>query len=344
MAQAFRQLPRRVGSRPGQLRRAGEAFQESLQIQQGARAAARVQQQLKQIQARIQKMPATVERQRLQGTLQSLKQQLSTHHNNLHQWRSEARAESLQTHTTRPHPEEKAASLYFHKLYTEHHPLPRALREKYVAATPQQQNFKAFHKALEPLYVELILTEQNAWQGFWTLWDPPAPVPNTGAYPDTEPETEPETDDDFEVISFGEIPTIPRQKKRPAFAPSTDENLQVSFDFSRGKSTVRNAMGITLNQPKKTYPEYLQLGFQAMDQAVASAFEDRHLLEDAITHFLEAMSLDKSRHEAYFGLGYLYALVQDANHAMYFLDVAYKISGDPAIEALQNQVRSQLKL
>lgn len=77
---------------------------------------------------------------------------------------------------------------------------------------------------------------------------------------------------------------------------------------------------------------------------MASNFEERYRLEHGVTAFLEAMSLDKSRHEAYFGLGYLYALVQDANHALYFLDVAYKISGDPAVAQLQQQVRIQLGL
>ena len=76
MAQAFRQLPRRMASRPGQLRSVSSSFQESPQIQQGAKIAARTQQQLHQMQKRLQTMPANAERQRLQSHVVKLKTQL----------------------------------------------------------------------------------------------------------------------------------------------------------------------------------------------------------------------------------------------------------------------------
>lgn len=127
---------------------------------------------------------------------------------------------------------------------------------------------------------------------------------------------------DFEVIQFKEQGT-----------------LELSFDMSAKRSVVRNQMGITLNQPKKSYQEYLEIGFAAIDQTVNSHFENRDPLYQAVESFLEAVSQDRSRYEAYFGLGYLYSLVKDINHALYFLDIAWKISGDSTILEMMERVK-----
>ena len=333
MTQAFRQMPRRVGSRPGGFRSLKDAPQESPAIQSVLR-------QSSQLHHHIQQLPeASAARGPLQKKLAGL-------HDQLHQLRSEARAQALSEHTEKPHPEVLAARAFFQKLYAEKHPLPRALRLLYQAAVPQQ-DMADFHRALQPLYEALIDREQGAWQGFWQLWLPVAaavPLPRSATAPAATP-SEPgpaDPEDDFEVLTFA-TPPRPVGPRPPVRSPiQAQDGLQVSFDFGAGKSTVRNAMGIALNQPKKSYGEYLKDGFEAIDRAVASGFEERYRLEHGVMAFLEAMSLDKSRHEAYFGLGYLYALVQDANHALYFLEVAYKISKDPAIAQLQQQVRAQL--
>ena len=99
-------------------------------------------------------------------------------------------------------------------------------------------------------------------------------------------------------------------------------------------------MGIVVNQQKKSYQEYLTQGFACIDHSAASNFQNNEPLKEAIHCFLEAISLDKQRHEAFFGLGYLYALVRDVDHALYFLDIAQKISGHPGIQALIMRVKS----
>jgi hypothetical protein len=343
MTQAFRQMPRRVGSRPGGFRSVNDAPQESPAIQGLLRQAS-------QLHHHIQQLPAS---SAARGPLQK---KLTTLHDQLHQLRSEARAHELTLKTQTPHDEAALARAFFQALYAEKHPLPRHLRMFYQAAVSQQAMLD-FHQALQPLYEALILREQGAWQGFWQIWlpavgaiaEPLVELPSELS-PESEPdiETDSESDDDFEVLTFA-TPTRPLGP-RPGIGTTLrsplqgKEGLQVSFDLKAGQSTVRNAMGISLNQPKKNYGEYLRDGFYAIDRAVASGFEERYRLEHGIVAFLEAMSLDKSRHEAYFGLGYLYALVQDANHALYFLDVACKISKDPAIVQLRQQVRAQLVL
>lgn len=336
MTQAFRQMPRRVGSRPGVFRKVDDSFQESPAIQSLLRQAS-------QLDHHIQQLPAS---SAARGILQK---KLASLHDQLHHLRSEARALALTAHTqstqstprTQAPPAPTLPRPFFQHLYTEKHPLPRPLRSLYQAAVPQQV-LADFHQALQPLYEALISQEQQAWKGFWMCW-----LPGVSVAQDAEGVSDGQGDsgDGFEVLTFKAPPRPLGPRPRPAlYAPvQAEAGLQVSFDLSAGKSTVRNAMGIAINQVKKSYSAYLKDGFQAIDKAVASGFEERYHLEHGVMAFLEAMSLDKSRHEAYFGLGYLYALVQDANHALYFLGVAYQISQDPAIAQLKTQVKAQLE-
>lgn len=336
MTQAFRQMPRRVGSRPSGFRSVSDTFQESQAIQS-------LLAQASQLHHHIQQLP---ESSAARGLLQK---KLAGFHDQLHQLRSAARALALGEYTQGAQSQPIQASIartFFQKLYAEKHPLPRHLRDLYQAAVPQH-SMVDFHRALQPLYEVLIAQEQGAWKGFWKIYLPVVaaiPAPLTQAPSIQAPPTQAPEADDFEVLTF-KTPSRPLAPRPHIPSPiQAQKGLQVSFDMGSGKSTVRNAMGISLNQPKKSYGEYLQAGFQAIDQAVASGFEERYRLEHGVMAFLEAMSLDKSRHEAYFGLGYLYALVQDANHALYFLEVAYKISQDPAIAQFRAQVQSQLGL
>jgi hypothetical protein len=135
-------------------------------------------------------------------------------------------------------------------------------------------------------------------------------------------------------------PIAPAEDPALKRALDNEEDLEVRFDFKARRMTVQNQMGISLNQPKQTYQEYLDQGFACIDRVVASEFRDMSPFQSAIESFLEAVSLHKDKHEAYFGLGYLYSLVRDVNHALYFLDIAYKISGNPAIAEFMHKVKS----
>jgi len=167
---------------------------------------------------------------------------------------------------------------------------------------------------------------------------PAKPVPETA-----EPEAAPE--ESFEILSF-ELPetteSVPQENEAEAQISSARKDgaeLEVRFDMGAGRSLIRNKMGIVLNQHKKSYQEYLDLGFSCIDLVVESNFTQTTPLQEAVSHFLEAISLNKERHEAYFGLGYLYSLVRDINHALYFLDIAWKISHNPSIQAFITKVR-----
>ena len=117
-------------------------------------------------------------------------------------------------------------------------------------------------------------------------------------------------------------------------------DLEVKFDFGSKKSVVHNQLGISVNQEKKSYQAYLDEGFQCIDLVVDSEFKNMAPFQQAIEAFLEAISQNKEKHEAYFGLGYLYSLVRDVNHSLYFLDIAYKISSSPSIKEFMLKVKS----
>lgn len=314
MTQGFRQMPRRMASRPGQLRNITQTVSETPEIQQVLR-------QIQTLAYQMQQLPST------SAALPTLHKRRAEFDERLYQLRSEARTRQLKTHTDVPPTSPQAARDFFHGLYTQKHPLPPALAAVYPEPAPEEM--LAFHRSLSPLFERLMSPEQGACRSFWRPW-----------LPEEKPEQKSETAaTDFQVLTF-ERPTA--APSRPVSQVAAQSGLQVSFDVQGGRSTLRNAMGISLNQPKKSYQAYLSSGFRSIDLAVASGFKERYHLEHGILAFLEAVSLDKSRHEAYFGLGYLYALVQERNHAMYFLDLAYRISQDPAIAQLQAKVSQSL--
>lgn len=139
----------------------------------------------------------------------------------------------------------------------------------------------------------------------------------------------------------GQLQTMaPAEDQALKTALQNEEDIEIRFDLKARRMNVQNQMGISLNQPKQTYQEYLDQGFACIDRVVASEFRDMSPFQSAIESFLEAVSLHKDKHEAYFGLGYLYSLVRDVNHALYFLDIAYKISGNSAIAEFMHKVKS----
>ncbi|MBT9544207.1 MAG: hypothetical protein IV090_02325 [Candidatus Sericytochromatia bacterium] len=194
--------------------------------------------------------------------------------------------------------------------------------------------------------------EQNYWQESLSLLLPllpaleavePIVVPS-----ETSTQVSPPVADGFQVIAF-ELPPSRNDRSEETVdqvssAQKSGAELEVRFDMGAGKSLVRNSMGIVLNQEKKTYQEYLDLGFACIDKVVDSGFVNTSPLQQAIEVFLEAVSLHKERHEAYFGLGYLYSLVRDLNHSLYFLNLAWKISRNPSIEAFMKKVKESYGL
>lgn len=154
-----------------------------------------------------------------------------------------------------------------------------------------------------------------------------------------------ENTEPFQLIDLSEAETAPIQstthlmQEEEKHRSPQDFTLQVHFDPAHQRVLLRNRMGMTLNPHKKTYQEYLDQGLTCIDQAVKSGFANTTPLQQAMDCFLEAISLNKKRYEAYFGLGYLYSLVRNLNHALYFLELAWKISHNPAIWAFIQQVK-----
>lgn len=195
--------------------------------------------------------------------------------------------------------------------------------------------------------------EQSYWQESLSLLLPLLPAPNKAAEPlsvpsETSRQASPPGEDGFQVISFELPPSRETPREEPidqvSSAQKSGAELEVRFDMGAGRSLVRNSMGIVLNQEKKSYQEYLDLGFACIDKVVDSGFVNTSPLQQAIEVFLEAVSLNKERHEAYFGLGYLYSLVRDLNHSLYFLNLAWKISRNPSIEAFMQKVKESYGL
>jgi hypothetical protein len=209
--------------------------------------------------------------------------------------------------------------------------LPDELTEATPVVMPQEQGFwQESLRLLQPFLPELVAAE-------------PTIAPNQA-----HTVLSPSPEEGFQVISF----ELPPPRKDPIEEPidqvssaqKSGAELEVRFDMGAGKSLVRNSMGIVLNQEKKSYQEYLDLGFACIDKVVDSGFVNTTPLQQAIEVFLEAVSLHKERHEAYFGLGYLYSLVRDLNHSLYFLNLAWKISRNPAIEAFMKKVKESYGL
>ncbi|MGV3524902.1 MAG: hypothetical protein ACO1RX_11795 [Candidatus Sericytochromatia bacterium] len=356
MTQPFRTPPRQIGFKPQQQRlssvsaprspvsalaqRHGPAIrQHALQLQQW-QTRAQVQQE------RVAKALSPSMKQMAEQQWQNARKEVARHRQALRQLRGEIRTEALgalpllQDVTERP-----ALHAALSTLYTETQPLlPDDLppwlhwREQTLVAEPPDLTGQPL-QALQPV---LISPEYAALEELWKRWLPVLKTLLTEPAAVSAP-LESTAPDDFEIISFvPEMPSAAPESQAPV-AESFGEDtgpLELQFDFQSRRSLVRNQMGITLNQPKLSYQAYLDQGFAAIDAVAGTGFENLQPLFGAVESFLEAVSLDKSRYEAYFGLGYLYGLVRDLNHALYFLGVAFKISGDPTIQELIKQVRA----
>lgn len=140
-------------------------------------------------------------------------------------------------------------------------------------------------------------------------------------------------------------PAIP--KPIASIFPATGK-LQVQFDLERKQSVLTNALGLPLTGEKRSYQEYLNQGYQGIHHSYAlsvSGADERAQqipLMEALDCYLEALSLDESRHEAYFGIGFLYSMVKYFDQAFYFLDLAYHLSEQkPLIREFIEQVKAE---
>lgn len=344
MSQSMRMPPRQIGFKPSapRLTQAQPASgaadarirQQVLQLQQ-------LQQRLRLQEDRLGQLKVPTARQALEAQNQQLKKQIQELQSGLLQARGEIRIRLLKPlideagglELLRPQLAQLEA------IYRVQQPLPKTrqpLLDTWLqllnTLVERYENKRSLPElipislGLESLGREIWQSEAEALKRWWERWlqelealNLPAPEIAQAA-PVAEASS---AADDFELVSFGEQGT-----------------LELSFDLQNRRSVVRNQMGITLNQPKKSYQEYLEAGFAAIDQTVGNRFEDRQPLYQAVESFLEAISQDRSRYEAYFGLGYLYSLVKDLNHALYFLDLAWKISGDQTIKEMMERVRA----
>lgn len=347
MSQSFRQPPRQIGFKP-QAQRLSSAPPSGQATSPAEAAIARQTQQVQQLQAQVrqheERLAQTLSppaRSVLGQKLQELKQNLQQQQRSLRELRGQARIQRLQPICKAAETAEtdwpevlRQQVAEIEAIYRVHQPLPPAGQQELgawlgpvqglIALQQQGANLPAarLHEAgaaFAVLVAKLWPPEAAVLQGLWQSWQrwlqslcaaTAAPAPTAA---------------DFELVSFDK----------------DDGELEISFDFAQRKSVVRNQLGIALNQPKKSYQEYLDQGFDCIDQTVASRFQNKAPLYQAIELFLEAISLDKSRYEAYFGLGYLYSLVQDLDHALYFLEVAWKISGQSSIQALIQQLQPE---
>lgn len=222
-------------------------------------------------------------------------------------------------------------------------PLYEAFKRLSQGQTPPPTDW-ALPEELSEATPAVMSQEQVYWQESLQLLLPLLPAQaSEDLYEEPPPAPENVSSEGFEVISF-EIPgASPSADTAPvdqvSSAQKSGAELEVRFDMGSGRSLVRNSMGIVLNQEKKSYQEYLDLGFACIDKVVESGFVNTSPLQQAIEVFLEAISLHKERHEAYFGLGYLYSLVRDLNHSLYFLNLAWRISRNPSIEAFMKKVK-----
>ena len=366
MSQTFRTPPRQINfnsqrrlSPVGSQSLAQKGKPEDPQIRQHAVQLQQLGARLGLMQERLPKLTIPASKQNLEKQILALRQEMKRHQRALMELRGAARILLLSPLLTElSHPPPDLANLFRQQLaeieaiYRVHQPLPQgliprldtftlALRSLYKAIleTKRDTILRLLDQAktsLTELTSRFWPQEGQALQNFWSCWDQ---ILRKQFAPG---ETEDTFIDEVNQLSFTDIsadpdPDLEPQDLKPSF--ESDGDLQISFDFSAKKSVVRNQMGITLNQTKKSYEEYLEEGFQAIDNTVNHHFENIDPLYQSVELFLEAISKDKSRYEAYFGLGYLYSLVQDLNHALYFLDVAWKISGDQAIWDMIEKVR-----
>lgn len=151
------------------------------------------------------------------------------------------------------------------------------------------------------------------------------------------------------------FPMLARQTIIAENAPKVPElplpgtgKLQVQFDLERKQSVLTNAYGLPTQGFKLSYQEYLTQGYQGVrcsyELAANGADEKAQQapLLQALDCYLEAVSLDESRYEAYFGIGFLYAMVAYFEQAFYFLDLAYHLSdSQPLIRDFIEQVKAE---
>ncbi len=350
MSQAFRAPPRQMGFKPRVRRLVPGAPATEPSVSEHAYTT-----QLQQLYTRkenlslqLTQVHSTLLKNRLQAQIQPLELEIENIEQSLSALRLQTRLKLL-SHLPEPCPDllllvPQFASL--EAIYKQRAPLLKQQRpllqtwlrsvESILLACQQNQVQPAALALAEAQFQRLLLelseSEQvllsGIWQKYIVCWQAfqivavLAPIqaeyrPNLSDVSEVS-----ESNDDFEPISF-----------------ELESEVEVSFDFAARRSVVRNQMGITLNQVKNSYQEYLDMGFTAIDQSLASRFQNREALSQAVSYFLEAMSLDKARYEAYFGLGYLYSLVQDLDHALYFLKLAYKISNDPSIAQMMTALK-----
>lgn len=119
-----------------------------------------------------------------------------------------------------------------------------------------------------------------------------------------------------------------KKEDSPGASEDSFSPLSLDFDVPQAKSE------------RPSYETHIQLGFGDIYKASEQEFRDQGYLKSAIESFLKAVSINKERFEAYFGLGYVYILVQDIEHGLYFLDIAKQISEHPAIDKLIQQVQA----
>lgn len=307
--------------------------QLSLQLQQ-LQTRQRMQEE-RLIQLKVPSM-----RQTLEAQLQASRKEVMLVVKQLQELRAPARIERLKALAPDDDLAESLRRLLaeLDAIYRVHQPLPaslmppleawlgalRGLHERLRAGKPvETESLEAQAALMQAFARELAASEHAQLENLLKAFTERMPVEAEPEALIEAAEAPPAPGGDFELLSF--------EDQGP---------LELSFDLSQRKATVRNQMGITLNQNKKTYQEYLEEGFSAIDITVASQFSDREPLYRAVESFLEGISLDRSRYEAYFGLGYLYSLVKDLNHALYFLDLAWRISGDEAIKEMMDRVKT----
>lgn len=331
MSQTFKMPPRQIGFKPNAVRLNPTASASSASDEQIRQLSLQIQQiatRLRLQQERLAQLKIPQIRQTTEVQIQVLQKELAELKQNLNILRSEQRCnllselqaddfDLLKAIYLSKQPLEQRAQGLFEDWFDQAHKLdsksPNPAQSTAVLA------FQSLIQILMPVEAEAL---KNWWKHPSEAHSPLAET--------IKAQSQTETDDEqaqFELLTFEEQGPI-----------------EIQFDLQARKSVVRNQMGITLNQPQKSYQEYLEIGFAAIDVTVSSQFKLREPLKEAVEAFLEAVSLDRSRYEAYFGLGYLYSLIKDLNHSLYFLDLAWKISGDPTISEMITQVKQSNSL
>lgn len=90
--------------------------------------------------------------------------------------------------------------------------------------------------------------------------------------------------------------------------------------------------------------ECLQEGYQVISEAAEGKYRDKKLLQQALDCFLKAIDLEQENYRGYFGLGYLYSVLNQRQRALYFLELALELSDDNVhVQAFLETTRAYLK-